>query len=80
MPGVNGMHVLKEMKKRPDWKNIPVVIFSTADSKEIVNECLQNGADMFITKPRSFEGLKHTIQHVLSADYKTAPISGVVFS
>ncbi len=61
MPKKDGREVLKEIKQIPEFKNIPVVIFSTTNSKLEMTRCYELGANSYITKPNSFEKLIHTI-------------------
>ncbi len=66
MPRKNGFECLKEIKQNPKLKEIPVVIFSTSSSADIVDKTYRWGANCYICKPRSFLLLKKTIETVLS--------------
>lgn len=35
MPKLNGFHVLKEIKKQPDWRNIPVILLTNLGEAEV---------------------------------------------
>ena len=51
MPEMNGKQVAKMIKDREEWRNIPI-IFLTADADPATEvECLEWGADDYITKP-----------------------------
>ncbi|MBQ9118632.1 MAG: diguanylate cyclase [Lachnospiraceae bacterium] len=51
MPGMNGKAVASRLKENEKWAKIPI-IFLTADADPTTEaECLQCGADDFITKP-----------------------------
>lgn len=51
LPKIDGMTILKELKKESDYKDIPVIIL-TAKSMELDKvRGLESGADDFITKP-----------------------------
>lgn len=51
MPEMNGKQVAKLIKERENWRNIPI-IFLTADADPATEvECLEWGADDYITKP-----------------------------
>ena len=51
MPEMNGKEVAKMIKEREEWNNIPI-IFLTADADPSTEvECLDWGADDYITKP-----------------------------
>ena len=61
MPILSGQDCLKRIKEHLEWNKIPVVIYSTASRKEIVDECKQLGADLYIVKPSNTESLRHAI-------------------
>lgn len=51
MPGMSGHEVLKELKKDPKTKYIPVIIVSALSSNDDKVEGLLTGADEYLTKP-----------------------------
>ncbi|MBA3829861.1 MAG: response regulator [Taibaiella sp.] len=61
MPKKDGREVLKELKQHPDFKHIPVVIFSTTNNEQEMRRCYELGANSYITKPNSFESLLRTV-------------------
>jgi CheY-like chemotaxis protein len=62
MPRKNGREVLVELKAHPDLKRIPVVILTTSQADEDVKAGYDLGANSYITKPVSFEGLVKVMQ------------------
>lgn len=40
MPGMNGIDVLKKLKERDDWKEIPVIMLTNISEREKVNEVM----------------------------------------
>ncbi len=66
MPRKNGFECLEEIRSTPKLKGIPVVIFSTSSSNDIVDRSYKFGANYYICKPQSYKLLKKTIAHVLS--------------
>ena len=57
MPRVNGHEALKEIKSDPVLRSIPVVIFTTSKSARDINSTYSMGANSFIIKPVTFDGL-----------------------
>lgn len=53
MPLMNGREALEIIKKNPDWKEIPVIIFSTSNYEKDIAHCLSSGAKKYICKPAS---------------------------
>jgi two-component system response regulator len=61
MPKKDGREVIKEIKSISVLRNIPVVVFSTANSYLEMQRCYDLGANSYITKPNSFEQLVRTV-------------------
>jgi len=57
MPRVNGHEALKEIKSDPTLRSIPVVIFTTSKSTRDINSTYNMGANSFIIKPVTYDGL-----------------------
>lgn len=72
MPRMDGKQVLKEIKEDPEFKKIPVVVFTTSRNELIINKCYEMGANTYIIKPVSFEGLLSIVQQLKSYWIQTA--------
>ncbi|MFN0256036.1 response regulator [Pedobacter ureilyticus] len=57
MPILDGRGVIKELKKRVETKDIPLVVLSTSKNKDDIESVFALGADDFFTKPASFSDL-----------------------
>lgn len=57
MPRKDGREALREIKSNPDLRNIPVIILTTSQENEGIRKCYEMGANSYITKPTTFEGL-----------------------
>jgi CheY-like chemotaxis protein len=57
MPKKDGREALKEIKSDPLLRQIPVVILTTSKAEEDILRSYDLGANSFITKPVTFEGL-----------------------
>jgi CheY-like chemotaxis protein len=64
MPQMAGSEVLKRLKSSSEFKDIPVVVFTTSNRRATVLECYRFGANSFIQKPAEFTGLTNIIQSV----------------
>ncbi len=62
MPGMNGIEVLKVIRR--DWQieNLPVIMLTARAEAEAVVEALEAGADDYISKPIDFDVLKARIE------------------
>jgi CheY-like chemotaxis protein len=58
LPRRDGWEVLKELKADQALSSIPVVVLTTADSKEDVRRAYNLQASSFITKPADFSRLE----------------------
>ena len=58
----DGREALREIKSDPDLRKIPVVVLTTSKAEEDVARSYLDGANSFITKPSSFEGLVGVVQ------------------
>ena len=55
MPRKDGREALVEIKAEPTLKNIPIVILTTSQEEEDISFSMRAGADLFMTKPATFE-------------------------
>lgn len=65
MPRKGGMEILAELKRDPRFHNIPVVIFTTSDQEDDICGSYALGANSFIVKPYSYEGMKSVLESVV---------------
>lgn len=57
MPKKDGRTALKEIKFDPKLRSIPIVILTTSKAEEDIVRTYDLGANSYITKPVTFEGL-----------------------
>ncbi|XP_059301020.1 two-component response regulator ARR17-like [Lycium ferocissimum] len=55
MPGMTGYELLKKIKESSILKDVPVVIMSSENIPTRIDQCMEEGAQMFMLKP-----LKHS--------------------
>jgi CheY-like chemotaxis protein len=61
---MNGRDVLKSLKTNPDFRAIPVIILTTSADIEDVKVCYDLGANSYVTKQSSFDGLRSAIETI----------------
>lgn len=71
MPVKNGYEVLKEIRASEKIKNLPVIIFTTADHADAIEVARKLGASLYISKPSTFSSLKNIVKYVLSINWET---------
>lgn len=74
MPKKDGRETLKEIKEHPVFKKIPIVIFTTTKNESEIKRCYELGANTYVVKPESFEGLTRVLQDIRNYWYNSAVI------
>lgn len=62
MPRLDGREALREIKADPALRNIPIVVLTTSKTEEDILRSYNLGANCFITKPVTFEGLVEVVK------------------
>jgi CheY-like chemotaxis protein len=66
VPKTPGKEILRLLKSSSAYNHIPVVILTTSSSKKDMDDCLDGGAKIFITKPVSSEGFEKMATTIFS--------------
>ncbi|HEX8039818.1 MAG TPA: response regulator [Chryseosolibacter sp.] len=66
MPLMNGITCLAEIKGNAETSHIPVIIFTTSDSRSEMNECKKLGAYRCVVKPSTYAEMKIKIASLLN--------------
>ncbi len=69
MPLLNGKECLAQLKANPQWKSIPVIMYTTSSHSKDIEETMMGGAIAFVTKPTGLTD----IQIILSTIIKSMP-------
>jgi len=64
MPGLDGRKTLQLIKENTGLKRIPVIILTTSADERDVDACYQMGANTYVQKPVSFDGLIEAIKRL----------------
>ena len=64
MPRKDGREALKEIKADPDLRKIPVVVMTTSSDEQDIACTYDLGANAFVTKPVTFEGLVEVVKEL----------------
>jgi len=71
MPGFSGFDVLQQLRSSNEYKNLPIVIFSTSSDEQTIAKSMELGASFYVSKPTDYTLLKKTIQHTLNINWDT---------
>jgi len=55
MSNINGMDILRFIKKNPRYSRIPIITLSTDSDKTTIDEAYSNGVSEFVTKSLSYD-------------------------
>lgn len=58
MPEVSGLDMLEFLRRRKEWKDLPIIMLSSEAADVMVDKALQLGADSYAMKPVTIEELE----------------------
>ena len=64
MPEVSGLDFLEFLRRRPEWKELPIVMLSSESADSMVDQALKLGADAYIMKPVTIQELEKAMTAV----------------
>lgn len=62
MPEMDGMTATREIRKRPEWKKLPVIMLTAKAMRDDQEKCLEAGASDYMAKPLDVEKLLSLIR------------------
>ena len=62
LPGIDGRDILDRLKHDSNFKEIPIVVFTTSSNPRDIDLCYEKGANGYLIKPMDSDELKRTIQ------------------
>jgi CheY-like chemotaxis protein len=57
MPEMDGLTAMREIRKRPEWKGLPIIALTAKAMRDDQEQCLQAGANDYMAKPLDVEKL-----------------------
>jgi DNA-binding response OmpR family regulator len=58
MPEVSGLDLLEFLRRRQEWKGLPIIMLSSEATDVMVDRALEMGADSYVMKPVTIEELE----------------------
>jgi CheY-like chemotaxis protein len=58
MPEVSGLDMVEFLRRRPESKELPIVMLSSESTDDMVDKAMKLGADAYIVKPVTLEELE----------------------
>jgi len=62
MPEVSGLDLLEFLRRRSEWKELPIVMLSSEAADSTIDKALQLGADAYVMKPVTIEELEKAVE------------------
>jgi len=62
MPEMDGLTAMREIRKRPDWKKLPIIALTAKAMRDDQEKCLAAGANDYIAKPLDVEKLMSLVR------------------
>jgi len=67
LPGTDGREVLRAIKANQDLLKIPVIVLTTSNAEQDIEQCYAVGANSYVQKPVDFEGFIRAVARL--SDY-----------
>ena len=58
MPEVSGLDMLEFLRRRKEWKNLPIIMLTSEAADVTIDQAMKLGADAYVTKPVTIEELE----------------------
>jgi CheY-like chemotaxis protein len=62
MPEMDGLTAMREIRKQPQWKKLPIIALTAKAMKDDQEKCLSAGANDYIAKPLDVEKLMSLVR------------------
>lgn len=62
MPEISGLDLLEFLRRRREWKELPIVVLSSEAADSTVDRAIQLGADAYLMKPATIEELEKAME------------------
>lgn len=70
MPLLNGRQCFNELRERAQFRDVPVIIYTTSKLSKDMQEMIKEENVYYMTKPYRFDDLRKSILSVLAEDWK----------
>ena len=64
MPRIGGFEVLETMKNDETLKDIPVIVLTSSERREDMEQAIKLGCERYIVKPVNLDGFLKTIEEI----------------
>ena len=75
MPEVTGLDLLEFLRRRREWKSLPVLVLSSEAADVMIDRAMAIGADGYMTKPITLEELEGAMDQAFRKHEKGVKIN-----
>ena len=79
MPCKNGYECLREIRKDPTLKDLPIIVYSSSSHLSDIQKSFIHRADFYVVKPFTSEHLKTALQTILAVNWRLNPMRNHYF-
>ena len=65
LPIIDGLAATREIRRDPEFDNVPIVAVSAHDTADFHNDALEAGCDAYVTKPINYTELEELVNRFL---------------
>jgi DNA-binding response OmpR family regulator len=65
LPKVHGRDIIPVIKSSDHFKHVPLLILTTSSSTDDIDYAYKNGANKYLQKPATVEGIRETIEIIV---------------
>ena len=76
MPRMDGREVLREVKRKSEWRAVPVVVLTNSRRPEDVEIAYERGANTYIAKPHSIDELARIVMALCEFWFRISMLPG----
>jgi len=70
MPIKNGFQCLQEIRSRPEWNSIKLIIHSTTSQQDQIDKAYRLGADLYLPKSTDYIEFRNALTRCLELDWQ----------
>ena len=72
LPKLNGLDVLRALKRQPGFEDLPIIVMSELAFRETVQQAITSGAQAFIVKPFAVQDVVEKVQRAVQEPVRQA--------
>ena len=67
----DGCASLRDLRSNRKYDQLPIIMYTSMADVTNIEFCFKEGANLYVIKPSSFQGLREAIDRILTIDWKT---------